>query len=145
MSRKLVTISNPFGEWLKDKRINKKWSTRKLAKKAGDVCSYVYIYQIENNSYVSKKGKPMRPCEEIIMALAAALEADVEEALELAGYATKTASQIPEEILSIGFDELTREQIKEVAEFMGSKIKMGRQYEQDRQYNQCSIFFCSDN
>jgi transcriptional regulator with XRE-family HTH domain len=139
-----ITITNPFGEWLKLRRNSKKWSTRKLAVKAGNVCSAGYITQIENNSYVSKKGRPMRPCEEIITALALALGANVDEALELAGYATKSAAHIPEEILH-KFDELTPEQIKEVADFMRLKINKGHQYEQDRQYNNCSIYFCSDN
>lgn len=144
MSKEL-TITNPFGEWLKTQRNNKKWSTRKLAGKAGNVCTAGYITQIENNSYVSKKGKPMRPCEEIITALAEALDADVNEALELAGYATKTVSHIPDEILKVRFEEFTPEQIQEVAEFMRHKIKKGKQYEQDRQYNNCSTYFCSDN
>lgn len=138
-------ISNPFGEWLKTKRNDKKWSTRKLAGKAGNVCTAGYITQIENNSYVSKKGKPMRPCEEIITALAQALGADVNEALELAGYATKSTAHIPDEILSVRFDEFTPEQIKEVADFMRLKINKGKQYDQDRQYNNCSTYFCSDN
>ncbi|MGI8494739.1 MAG: helix-turn-helix domain-containing protein [Pyrinomonadaceae bacterium] len=142
---KEVTISNPFGEWLKLRRNGKKWSTRKLAVNAGNICTAGYITQIENNSYVSKKGRPMRPCEEIITALAEALGADTDEALELAGYATKTAFHIPDEILKVRFDEFTPEQIKEVAEFMRHKIKKGKQYEQDRQYNNCSTYFCSDN
>jgi transcriptional regulator with XRE-family HTH domain len=144
MSEELAA-SSPFGKWLKTQRIKKKLSIRQLIKKAGYPCSHVYVSQIEKNAYVSKKGKPMRPCEDIVASLAKALGADVNEALELAGYATKTASTVPEEILSVGFEELTPKQIKEIAEFMHSKLKKGRQYEQDRQYNQCSVFFCSDN
>jgi transcriptional regulator with XRE-family HTH domain len=79
--------ANPFGKWLKVKREAKDWSVRKLADKAGNICSASYISQLENNSYVGKKGKPMQPDEIIVDALASALGESVNEARLLAGYA----------------------------------------------------------
>lgn len=88
MSQSEAKVENPFGEWLKSRREAKKWSVRKLAAEA-KVCSSGYISQLENNTYTTKKGKPTQVDEDIVSGLAAALGANVDEALTLAGYAKR--------------------------------------------------------
>lgn len=77
---------SPYGIWLKDKRTAKGWSVRTLAEKANNICSSSFISQIENNSYVGKKGIPMKPGIEIVDALSRALGASLNEAREKADY-----------------------------------------------------------
>lgn len=91
MDKREAEIGNPFGEWLKSRRQSKKWSVRKLADEA-NVCHYSFISQLENNTNVTKKGKPTQVDEDIVIGLATALEADVDEALTVAGYAKRLKS-----------------------------------------------------
>ncbi len=81
----LIEISG-FGKWLKTKREAQNLSMRLLSEKAGNVCSPSYIAQLETNYYVSKKGNPMQPSEEIVEKLAIALGESVDEARKAANY-----------------------------------------------------------
>jgi transcriptional regulator with XRE-family HTH domain len=78
----------PFGEWLKKAREAKGYTQEDLAKAANYVCTGAYISSLERGQDVGKKGKPTRPSEEIVEALAMALGASVLQARRLAGYDT---------------------------------------------------------
>lgn len=76
----------PFGEWLRKTREAKNLTQEELARAANDVCTSAYISTLERGQDVGKKGKPTRPSEEIVDALATALGASVVTARKLAGY-----------------------------------------------------------
>lgn len=81
-----VRIASPFGEWLRNTREAKRWTQEELARKANDICTGAYISALERGQDVGKKGKPTRPSEEIVVALATALGANIPKVLRLAGY-----------------------------------------------------------
>jgi transcriptional regulator with XRE-family HTH domain len=83
-----IRITTPFGEWLRKTREAKGLTQEELAKAANNVCTSAYISTLERGQDVGKKGKPGRPSEEIVEALAAALGASVLSARKLAGYDT---------------------------------------------------------
>jgi transcriptional regulator with XRE-family HTH domain len=76
-----------FAEWLKTNRKKSGYSLRVLADKIGNICSDAYLSQLENNRYRGKKGEPMRPDREIVVALAEAFHENLNEVLKLADYA----------------------------------------------------------
>ena len=78
----------PFGEWLKKTREAKGFTQEELAKAANNICTSAYISSLERGQDVGKKGKPTRPSEEIVEALATALGTSVLQARRLAGYDT---------------------------------------------------------
>ena len=82
----LLTKIDGFGKWLKAKREAQGLSMRALAEKADNVCSASYIAQLETNYYISKRGNPMQPSEEIVEKLAIALDEFVNEARKAANY-----------------------------------------------------------
>ncbi len=81
-----VKKENPYGEWLREKREALGWSQRTLSEQAREICSPSYIGQLETGYYKGKKGKLMQPDEDIVIGLARALGASVNEALGKAGY-----------------------------------------------------------
>lgn len=95
-----------FAEWLKTNRELKGYSQRRLAKEVDYLCSDAFISQIETRKYVGKKGNPMKPDREIVIALAKALNADVDKALNLAGYASNSAPGFLRRVFNIAVDEL---------------------------------------
>lgn len=81
-----IRIVSPFGEWLRKMREAKGFTQEELAKAANNVCTGGYISTLERGQEVGKKGKPTRPSEEIVEALATALGGSVATARKLAGY-----------------------------------------------------------
>lgn len=83
---------SPFGVWLKEKRLAKGFSQRKLAAEAHEVCSYGYISMLESPVTPGKKGNVLQPDEQIVEGLAIALGESVNEALTLARHQAKDES-----------------------------------------------------
>jgi transcriptional regulator with XRE-family HTH domain len=76
----------PFGLWLKRWRKKKGLTQLRLARLAGDICTDKYISLLERSKESGKKGQPTRASEEIVEALARALDAPITEARLAAGY-----------------------------------------------------------
>ena len=112
MNNLLVVMT--FAEWLKTNREKHKLTLVRLADKIGNICSDAYLSKLENAKYKSKKGNPMRPDKEIVIALADVFGANQESVLNLAGYATD--SPLPPELIAVGFDGLDNDDIKQVAD-----------------------------
>ncbi len=68
----------------------------------------------------SATNKASRPRRENVIAIAKALEADVDEALLLAGYAP-TTDPLPPELIAEGFEGLDNDDLREIAEFIKFK------------------------
>src|SRR5215470_13637850 len=84
----------PFGLWLKRCRKRRGLTQLELAKRAGDICTDKYISLLERGKESGKKGQPTRPSEEIVEALARALDAPIEDARLAAGYSASRAPSI---------------------------------------------------
>lgn len=93
-----IRIVTPFGEWLRKAREAKGFTQEELAKAANNVCTGAYISSLERGQDVGKKGKPTRPSEEIVDALATALGESLATARRLAGY---DASSMPDPALDV--------------------------------------------
>jgi class 3 adenylate cyclase/tetratricopeptide (TPR) repeat protein len=74
----------PFGDWLQEKRIASGLSLRSLAKKAG--VSHAYIDTLEKNKPHPVTGALPQPTKEIVLKLAKACNASVDDALTAADY-----------------------------------------------------------
>lgn len=113
-----------FAEWLKTNRKREKISLRRLADKIGNLCSDAYLSQLEKRKYPGKKGKPMRPNREIVIALAEALNADVNEALVLADYAPEEKQKsLPSFLYTINFSIFSDADLKEIENFIRFKLE----------------------
>lgn len=86
-----------FGEWLKLKRKAAKLSQDKLAALAvlnnGYKYTAQYISNIERGYDKNKKGDPTRPDRDLVIALAKALNQDINEALTEADYSAEILSE----------------------------------------------------
>jgi transcriptional regulator with XRE-family HTH domain len=83
----------PFGAWLKFWRKKRRLTQAQLAERAGNICTDSYISALERVKGPGKKGHTTRASEQIIEALAKALNAPIAEARLAAGYsATRPAS-----------------------------------------------------
>lgn len=83
----MATIEEEWGDWLRRKRKSAKLTQERLAELAGAICSPAYISTMERKADIGKDGKPNRPGEEIVDALALALGESPTEARLIAGYA----------------------------------------------------------
>ena len=101
MTVKKQNQERSFGDWLRETRTRKGIGVRELAALVEGECSASYISYLERNVYVSKNGKPTRPSESIVSALAGALEVPINEARLAAGYSAVTTG--------ISIDELMRD------------------------------------
>lgn len=104
--KKILTVKRQkkersFGDWLRETRTRKGIGVRELAALVEGECSASYISYLERNVYVSKDGKPTRPSEPIVLALAMALEVPINEARLAAGYSAVTSG--------VSIDELMRD------------------------------------
>src|SRR5687768_6386912 len=118
--KKNLELVMDFAEWLKTNRAASRLSLRSLAKKIDYLCSDAYLSQLENRRYKGKKGKLMQPDQEIVIALAGALNKNIDEALMIAGYAPRE-SVLPDELRGIDFSIFKAEglrQIKNYIEFL---------------------------
>lgn len=110
-----------FAEWLKSNRQREKLSLRRLSEKIGGLCSDAYLSQLENRRYLGKKGKPMRPDREIVVALAEALNADVDRALALADYAPEQEHVFPAFLSKIDFSIFDPDDLRNIESFIKFK------------------------
>ena len=92
-----ATMDQSFGTWLKEERKRKGFTQESLAKAAGDVCTSAYISNLERNQDIGKKGRPTRPGEEIVDALADALGVPRGLARSAAGYAAPIEAITPDD------------------------------------------------
>jgi transcriptional regulator with XRE-family HTH domain len=76
-----------FGEWLRDHRKRADLTQRDVAKRAG--LSFSYVSTLERKQPHSITGNEVLPTREKVIALAKAVEGDVNEALRLTGYAAE--------------------------------------------------------
>ena len=79
-----------FGQWLREKRKAVNLSQGKLADRAtsfGVNVTPSYISNLERDYYLTRDGKPSKPSESVVSALAYALSVDESEARLAAGYA----------------------------------------------------------
>jgi len=90
------TIKNKFGEWLRTHRKKNYLTMDALGEKVG--VSKQYISVLERGEDHPLTGKPVTPSVKIIELLAKVLNTDVNEALNLAGYAS-TDNPIPQRIV----------------------------------------------
>lgn len=97
-----------FGDWLREKRVQKHLRQADVARRAG--VSVSYISTIERNARHSTSNARLQPQRDAVIAIANALGEDVTEALMIAGYAPEE----PEKL-----DILERDDIR-VALFTGS-------------------------
>lgn len=90
VSTKMRASKMKFGEWLRTRRKELKYSQESLAAK---VCSLGvditagYISNLERGADTNKNGKPSRPSEDVADGIAAALDIDPNEVRALLGYA----------------------------------------------------------
>lgn len=113
-------LMEDFAELLKTSRENwkpKKISLKKLAKAIDNICSDAYLSQLENRRYKGKKGNPMRPDKEIVVALAKFFGWDLNHALTLAGHPPEKTS-VPQDLASTGYLQLSNEDKAKAAEFI---------------------------
>lgn len=94
MSAVREKINSPLGDWIRINRESRGWSLRYLAKQMGSICDASYISLIENNKSVSKTGRPIRPSEKIVDALADAFGALRAEVRNMVGYAPDNKSEL---------------------------------------------------
>lgn len=85
-------LMKDFADWLKTNREREKLSLRELVDKIDHICSDAFLSQLENRRYIGKKGEPMRPDKQIVIALANVFHQDVNEALKLARHAPLSES-----------------------------------------------------
>ncbi len=93
-----------FGEWLKAKR-GRKFTQDELAEAADNICTGAYISTLERGVIAKKSGKPIRPDEAIVEALAKALGESVSEARIVAGYSPlpgESSQPLPLPMLAAG-------------------------------------------
>lgn len=121
-----------FGKWVKVKRITQNISQHVLAEKA--FISTSYVSQIERDALNSSTGKRTRPDEDIVDAIAKALNADENEGRAAAGYAPKQTEYEPgfKDIPVIGVDhkgriESTRTLEQELITHMSEDIREMKQ------------------
>lgn len=101
-----------FGTWLKSTREAKRISGVELERKTG--ISRQYISNLERGVKTDKKGSPIRPSREKVIALAKALNADENEALKLAGYASDADG-----LVIVGFgDELDPDDVAKIKSYI---------------------------
>jgi|SRR5690606_4835298 len=74
-----------FGDWLRLHRKRKYLTIEDLAKKVGRSKQYISVLEREEPHALT--GKPVKPSEDVVEALAAALGTDLDEARLAAGYA----------------------------------------------------------
>ena len=86
--------NNPFGELVEKELKHQRYSQRWLAEKIGK--SPTYINYVVNGRNPSAKDGAFQPGRDSVIAIAKVLNLDVDHALHLAGYASK--SQVPEDI-----------------------------------------------
>lgn len=116
-----------FSEYLRSKRKAAGMSQQQLADKLSALGYKVSNGKISyyETDYGQKKGWTNRPPEVFIDYLADALRLNRDEARLAAGYKAQS-SPVPPEILSISFDGLTADDIKEITEFIEFKKSMRR-------------------
>lgn len=89
-----IEKANPFGAWLREKRTAKGLSLRGLARLTNGACTYGYISQLESDNYRGKKGNPVKPDREIVIALALALNESPTLALKMTDYSSADLSDL---------------------------------------------------
>lgn len=97
-----------FGDWLREKRLERGWRQADVAKRAG--VSLSYISAIERGERHHLSDSPTLPKRDVVIAIARALGEDVTETLMIAGYAPEEPSKL---------DILERDDIK-IALFTGT-------------------------
>jgi hypothetical protein len=116
-------LMNDFAELLKTSRENwkpKKISLKKLAEAIDNICSDAYLSQLENRRYEGKKGNPMRPDKEIVIALSKFFNWDLNEALKLAGHPSEE-KVLPAPLSVSDFDGFDKDDLKEISEYIKFK------------------------
>lgn len=112
-----IRIATPFGEWLRKTREAKNFTQEELAKAANNICTGAYISTLERGQDVGKKGKPVRPSEEIVEGLARALGESVSIARRLAGYdAPETQSPALDVLNQLAVAEQAAEMVRKFLE-----------------------------
>jgi transcriptional regulator with XRE-family HTH domain len=99
-----------FGAWLRDKRENLRYSVTELAAMAG--VSKQYLSRIERAEEQLLTNKPTQPALDKVEDLARALNVDVSEAREMAGYPSRNgrrpkpqnAAEFAERLQEMGFE-----------------------------------------
>lgn len=82
----IESAGETFGQWLRRKRKEKRFTQESLAGAAGNICTSAYISSLEREQEVGKSGRPTRPDVSIVDALAKALNEPVSVARKKAGY-----------------------------------------------------------
>lgn len=112
MSRNYKT----FGQWLKSHRQQLDLYQSHVAKKAG--VSTSYVSNIERTQPHTVTGRPIHPERDKVIALAQAVEGNVDEALLLAGYAPVSE---PDQLQILSFEGLDERDIWEINELIALK------------------------
>lgn len=109
--------SGTFGEWLRLKINENRIKNAELARRVNLSPTYIGNL-VRDHSPNSKTGK-IRASEEVIEAIAKALNADLDEARAAAGYAPLSAPQFPDGLNPQDFDGLDSGDLKEIINFIG--------------------------
>jgi transcriptional regulator with XRE-family HTH domain len=114
-------LMSSFSQWLKNNRKKSGFTLEQLRSAIGDICTVAYLSKLENDKYKSKKGEPMRPDREIVVALAEAFHENIDNALHLAGYAVSSESfpKLPSFLHQINWLEFTKDELFAVERFIG--------------------------
>lgn len=120
-----------LGDWLRQHRKNKGLTQKQVADRAG--VSFSYVSTLERQQAHSITAKAVQPRRDSVEALAKAVGGDVDVALKLAGFASKSAGEKESaEFLFkfgaglIGYDELTdlqKELVKETAQHLINTLR----------------------
>lgn len=113
-------MSQSFGKWLLETRKAKGLTQEQLAKKAG--VSKPYIGHLENSRPHSTTDAPPQPAKDKVIAIAEALNEDVDSVLLLAGFAPISEVEATRNRIVVsdkdGFDE---QDLLEISEFIAFK------------------------
>ena len=101
----------------------RKATQAETAKRAG--ISKAYIGHLENHRPHTTSGADLIPSREKVIAIAKAVNGDINEALELCGYASSKQT-LPPEITAIDFTQFSPEDLTEIVNFINFKLSQTR-------------------
>lgn len=113
-------VMESFGKWLLRHRKALQLTQGDVAKAAG--VSVSYVSTLEREQPHSLTGEHITPDREKVAALAKAVRGDINEALNLAGYASGTSNQIPELFHKIDFSLFTPRDLEDIELFVKFKL-----------------------
>jgi transcriptional regulator with XRE-family HTH domain len=111
-----------FGKWLKEHRNKADMTLKDVAARSG--LSFSYVSTLERDQPHSLTGKSIRPTPEKVRVLVKAVGGDIDEALQLAGYAGQSSAGFLFRLgPDTGWDDLTDAQKEAVRELTLATIR----------------------